>query len=303
MANRLRKSLREDKVAEQDTNSEMGTLLRNRAEKEAAAVLEQRRKNKEKQKEEAARAEASAIQKADAQARAHEARMRMLKQAHENEQYKQSIKRRELFQKTHQRWLQLEYAVELAEECMKPMNALTPQAKKGWAREIDSLSKNRFFSNRVYVPFLWEPNPAWLQPFGHTLSIDSTRTKIQVKCGFAFQQFIAPLFAPDMFGSVDPADMLRGLFGRCVPKPELIFKDNNSIARMLHTNGHVLEKTFVHGIICLSKWLGRDKFPGGVFDQWPPALPMHLKPRLDVLSEAEVPPPEAEVFSEAEETY
>ena len=296
MAARIRKYLREDKVAEQDASSEIGTLLRNRAEKEVAAVLEQRRKNKEKQKEEAARAEASAIQKADAQARAHEAKMHLLKQMNENKQYEQVIKRHELFRKTHQRWLQLEYAVELAEKCMEPMNVLSSDAKKGWAREIEHLSKNSFFSSRVSVPFLWEPNPAWLHTCGHTLPFDGTRTKTPVKCGFPFQQFIAPLFAPDRFGCVDPAELPRGLFGRCVPKPEHIFKDYNSIARMLHTNGYVLEKTFVHGIICLSKWLGRDRFPQGVFDKWPPVLPMHLRPSLD---EAEVPPPE--VLSEAEE--
>ena len=67
---------------------------------------------------------------------------------------------------------------------------------------------------------------------------------------------------------------------------------------MVHINGHIMGSTFEHGIICLSKWLGRDRFPQGVFDQWPPALPMHLRPSLDVLSEAEVPPPE--VLSEAE---
>ena len=181
---------------------------------------------------------------------------------------------------------------------MKPMNKLTPQAKKGWAREIEDLSKNRFFSSRVSVPFLWEPNPAWLHSCGHTLPFDGTRTKTPVKCGSPFRQFMAPFFAPDMFGCVDPAELLRGLFRRCVPKPDCIFKDCNSVARMLHTNGYVLEKTFVHGIICLSKWLGRDRFPQGVFDQWPPALPMHLRPSLDVLSEAEVPPPE--VLSDAE---
>ena len=45
---------------------------------------------------------------------------------------------------------------------------------------------------------------------------------------------------------------------------------------MLHLNDYVLEKTFVYAILCLSKWLGADTFPQGIYGKWPPAPPKNL---------------------------
>ena len=42
---------------------------------------------------------------------------------------------------------------------------------------------------------------------------------------------------------------------------------------MLHLNDYSLEKTFVYGIMALSKWLGQTRFPYGVYGSWPPTLP------------------------------
>jgi len=44
-------------------------------------------------------------------------------------------------------------------------------------------------------------------------------------------------------------------------------------------NDYVLEKTFVYGIVALSKWLGAGRFPQGVYGQWPPKMPAELVPR------------------------
>ena len=46
-----------------------------------------------------------------------------------------------------------------------------------------------------------------------------------------------------------------------------------------YRNDCILEKTFIYGVVALSKWLGRDRLPHGVSGLWPPALPADLLPR------------------------
>ena len=42
---------------------------------------------------------------------------------------------------------------------------------------------------------------------------------------------------------------------------------------------HVMEKAFVYGIALLSKWIGQDRFPQGIYS-WPPKLPEDMKPTV-----------------------
>ena len=66
---------------------------------------------------------------------------------------------------------------------------------------------------------------------------------------------------------------------------------------MLHVNDYVLEKTFVYGIVALSKWLGPECFPHGVYGHWPPKLPAKFLPEnlgsipVDLLAPPPLPPP------------
>ena len=48
---------------------------------------------------------------------------------------------------------------------------------------------------------------------------------------------------------------------------------------MFHANDYIIEKTFVYGIICLSKWLSKDRFQEGLYGHWPPKMPDHLQPK------------------------
>ena len=42
--------------------------------------------------------------------------------------------------------------------------------------------------------------------------------------------------------------------------------------RLLALNDYVMEKAFVFGVICMSKWMREEVFPQGVY-VWPPAMP------------------------------
>ena len=56
---------------------------------------------------------------------------------------------------------------------------------------------------------------------------------------------------------------------------------NNRPLRLLHVKDYVLEKAFVYGIVALSKWLGEERLPYGVYGQWPPKFPATLLPRSE----------------------
>ena len=50
-----------------------------------------------------------------------------------------------------------------------------------------------------------------------------------------------------------------------------IFVGDKGVHKLLHFNGHRLDKTFAYAIILLSKVLGSYKWPCGVFGTWPPS--------------------------------
>ena len=76
----------------------------------------------------------------------------------------------------------------------------------------------------------------------------------------------------------DPAEVLLRLFALCVPQAHDVFAYGYTPLKLLQLNDFVLEKAFVYGIICLSKWLTAKWFPQGVFD-WPPQFPEDLLPK------------------------
>ena len=45
---------------------------------------------------------------------------------------------------------------------------------------------------------------------------------------------------------------------------------------LLGHNGFIIEKAFVYGVICLSKWLGEKVFPKGIYGLWSPQAPSHM---------------------------
>ena len=102
----------------------------------------------------------------------------------------------------------------------------------------------------------------------------------QVRCGLPFQEVI-DTEAPQSILGRDPVDTLYRLFSACVPAARQVFVDAYRPLRLLHVNDYILEKAFVYGIVALSKWLGEERFPCGVYGQWPPPFPAGLAPRSE----------------------
>ena len=71
----------------------------------------------------------------------------------------------------------------------------------------------------------------------------------------------------------DAVEALSRIFSAFLPHSQRVFKDDYGPLRLLHQNGNVVEKAFVFGVIALSKWLGAERFPQGIYGEWPPSRP------------------------------
>ena len=68
---------------------------------------------------------------------------------------------------------------------------------------------------------------------------------------------------------------MKTLLEKSVPYASRIFCGNYEVAQLLHLNDYVLEKTYVYAVLCLSKWLGKQVFPQGIYS-WLPTAPPDL---------------------------
>ena len=130
LARRLRKQMLEEERDQKLASSATGLLLRERAEQIRAEDWERRRIQKEKEKEEAKETEERATGKALAQKAAADARLEVLKKARQDRQRLALVKRANIYQTAHQRWLQLEYPVDLAARCVGHRASLRGEQKK-----------------------------------------------------------------------------------------------------------------------------------------------------------------------------
>ena len=126
-------------------------------------------------------------------------------------------------------------------------------------------------SRMIVLPQLWEDDlsltVSWrqFQPTGGG-------QRRWVRCSLPFLSVLESVSAKTHFG-VDPVEQLLVLLTACSPSARLVFVGPHSPARLFQMNDCVFEKAFIFAIIALSKCLGPDRFPQGIYGHWPPAAP------------------------------
>ena len=101
-----------------------------------------------------------------------------------------------------------------------------------------------------------------------------------VRCGLHFEAAIQQEAAQGHLLN-DPVKTLNDLFDKLVPRGAKVFRNAYCALKLLHMNDYVMEKAFVYGVIALSKWLGKERFPKGVYGTWPPPPPDDLAVFVD----------------------
>jgi hypothetical protein len=196
----------------------------------------------------------------------------------------------EILEKAHQRWLQTTYPADLARKLIERYSQKDEPAKKRWEKGVAMKIDNREFSRHVFINDLWVTDKTFTLDFGTVENFLGGQRK-QTRTGVQFQEIINWAAPPTSCGHM-PDDTLLRLFMAVVPCARRLFSGDHRPLRLLHLNDYVLEKAFVYGIVLLSKLMGKEWFPNGVFGRWPPEPPRdlvrrHIKP---IVLDDELPP-------------
>ena len=151
--------------------------------------------------------------------------------------------------------------------------------------------KDKIFERRLVVRDLWTPvkeySLNWCQ---HVVreSMDGRRegTTHWVKCSAAFNEIINEVLGDGAGGRRHAPGVLEKIFKQIIPKGDVIFgpRSRTSGNFLLGHNDFIIEKAFVYGVYCLSKWLGQELFPRGIYGLWPPQAPSHIHRRPPPIS-------------------
>jgi len=278
LARRLRNDMKSERRNEQDAQTDAGKTLLTYQEGLRAKAEEIRLKNIAKKKSDEKELEDLKLQRTQKEIESMEKRLALQESLMANRQAADRQRRIEVFRKDNERWLQLHFPVRLAERCREFKNGLSRAESKAWAQYIDELVQKKWFANRpIGMPHLWRENRSLTAIFAKTKTWN-TNADVHVRCGVPFQQFLEPLFPGGRFGGArDGCDVMMSLLKTCVPHAQHIFTGKWTVGRMFAFNDYSMEKTFVYGIVALSKWLTIAQMPQGVFGNWPPPLPDDMR--------------------------
>ena len=242
---------------------------------------EEREKNRKRRKDAsdadrlAADASANAAAIRDRAAKeSWDARNRCLKQVSDNHRQEVEMRRSAAEAKIKQRWLQTEYPVVLAVTIIEDFDKMSGSSKANFQKAIRQAVREKLFERRLDIPELWVADSSLTLPWTQ-MKMPHGRLHT-VRCGLKFQQ-VVDQYAP--LGSLvrDPVDCLLRLFQRFMPYATKIFIGHSSAMQLIAANEYVFEKAFVYGLVALSKWLGADRWPEGLYGSWPPPAPAHLR--------------------------
>ena len=160
-------------------------------------------------------------------------------------------------------WLQTQYPALLARRCIDFVRRLSKDDKAGFDDGIFAHLKAHTFERQLFINDLWIADKSLTHEWS-TVSPFCGGPLRQVRCGLPFQELLDKEAPKNALG-YDAVDTLYRLFSATVISPRQVFAGARHPKMLLHINEYILEKTFVYGILALSKWLGKERFPCGIF--------------------------------------
>ena len=155
MLRRMRKQMRDETQKEKDASTEVGILLRKRAQAEQAEEAKRRREAVEEERLAAKDLEETKLIRAKAEQAAAEARLASLRQIIVNRRDAEARKQTEVLQRAQERWLQTQYPALLARRCVGTRRGLSTKARAGFDREICRQLERRTFERQLFIKDLW----------------------------------------------------------------------------------------------------------------------------------------------------
>ena len=225
MVKRLLESRKMETLTKKHGDSDIGSLLRKKAEAEFAAAEERKKANLECKRRRAREDWDQKAENARLQALADEKRCEHLRLLAEDRREKQRLRKQQERQKVEERWLQVDFPVELARRCIDWRAALSldREHREKYVRMIEGRMKDKIFERRLVVRDLWTPvkeySLNWCQ---HVVreSMDGRRegTAHWVKCSAAFNEIINEVLGDGAGGRRHAPGVLEKIFKKSFPE-------------------------------------------------------------------------------------
>ena len=169
-------------------------------------------------------------------------------------------------------WLQTVFPVALARKLLEWRRGLEPADVKALRLKIDGLLDTQRCTRRVVVPELWQRDKALSRASCYVClpGQGAKRTPVRRARDFEWALFGQGWAAESH--STDAALALAQLLYRICPHGSYPFRRRHTMHHLLEASECVADQAFVPAVVLLSKWLGEDLFPRGIYN-WPPDPP------------------------------
>ena len=265
-----RRCLSDEKKAVQETAASQALSAAAAADREA----EQERRRARKELEQRAALDDLAAKEALEVAKAEAAKQRAaaLEAARLSKEAEEQRRLRMEHARAHAKWQEVDYPLILADRLHSWRKGLTADEVASLRARVAYIARHRDTTKNTLVPHWWsEACP----PFTCNLVAVQGPDKRQHMCrctkGFEWQLY------KGMWGEHsrhDPLVMLRRMLEAIVPDCYVLFQQRHQLHLLMHDNDYVVEKTFVHAVWLLSRWLKRGWIPADVgIWEWPPQAP------------------------------
>ena len=175
----------------------------------------------------------------------------------------------------YDRWLQTEFAADLAHRLVASSQVKTRKERTQEAAMVSKFHAENVFARYRFIADPWRANKSLYRPFGKVH--DETGLggpAIKVLASSQLLNIVLPTLPKKAEGDDhDPIKALNALLRSCFQMDHLIFTGSWSPYWLLHQSDYILDKAFVRAVIGVSRWLGEERFPDGLYGLWPPSAP------------------------------
>ena len=176
----------------------------------------------------------------------------------------------------YDRWLQTEFAADLAHRLVASSQVKTRKERTQEAAMVSKCHAEKVFARFLFIADPWRANKSLYRPFGKVhdeTGLGGPAIKVLASIQLLGIVLHLTVYKKAEGDDHDPIKALNALLRSCFLLPYLIFNGSWSPQWLLHQSDYILDKAFVRAVIGVSRWLGEERFPDGLYGCWPPPAP------------------------------
>ena len=199
-----------------------------------------------------------------------EARLQAMKLHVQQSREKEAARLAEEKAKRAALWLDEKFPCKLFLRLQAWYTRMSLDEKKNFKKLLKDRVGDKSFKRKLVIPNLWEgeANPQVFMKWAQFHDPDWPGAH-WAKCSRDFRYIMESVQPPVSGLPPEVTGSLMQMFRAFLPQPQYIFEEQYSCRNLIHICFGVMERAFVYGVVLLSKWLGEDIFPLGIYGEWP----------------------------------